>query len=183
MRSEEEYRRALELIEIGINDCEIGRRLGIPRGTIRDWRVGAASGSGGRTKFWSGRQSSHLLSMRSVDGSTRRRMPISSGPTWATAASPSCPGTSIACGSCVTSSTRTSSTRSPAQSSSREAASKWGSSRRRDASRSTPTGNTGSASFPTWPWPQTRSTHRARTVAGRDRCWSSQGLGPWSDPF
>jgi hypothetical protein len=56
MRSEEEYRNALELIRIGINDCEIGRRLGIPRGTVRDWRVGAASGSGGRTKFWSDRR-------------------------------------------------------------------------------------------------------------------------------
>jgi LAGLIDADG DNA endonuclease family protein/Homeodomain-like domain-containing protein len=29
---------ALELIAAGINDCEISRRLGIPRGTIRDWR-------------------------------------------------------------------------------------------------------------------------------------------------
>lgn len=30
--------RALELVEQGINDCEISRRLGIPRPTIRDWR-------------------------------------------------------------------------------------------------------------------------------------------------
>lgn len=29
---------ALELIEHGINDCEISRRIGVPRGTIRDWR-------------------------------------------------------------------------------------------------------------------------------------------------
>jgi len=56
MRSEEEYRRAVQLIDAGINDCEIGRRLGIPRGTIRDWRVGVASGSGGRTKFSSRKQ-------------------------------------------------------------------------------------------------------------------------------
>jgi hypothetical protein len=33
-----EYEAALKLIDEGINDCEIGRRLGIPRGTIRDWR-------------------------------------------------------------------------------------------------------------------------------------------------
>ena len=29
---------AMELIRAGINDCEISRRLGIPRATIRDWR-------------------------------------------------------------------------------------------------------------------------------------------------
>jgi hypothetical protein len=56
VRPESEYRQALELIEAGINDCEIGRRLGIPRGTIRDWRVGLASGSGGRTQLWTGRR-------------------------------------------------------------------------------------------------------------------------------
>jgi hypothetical protein len=58
VRPESEYRQALALIEAGINDCEVGRRLGIPRGTIRDWRVGVASGSGGRTKFWSGQRPS-----------------------------------------------------------------------------------------------------------------------------
>ena len=30
----------LALIEQGINDCEIARRTGIPRGTVRDWRYG-----------------------------------------------------------------------------------------------------------------------------------------------
>jgi transposase-like protein len=29
---------ALELIAQGVNDCEISRRIGVPRGTIRDWR-------------------------------------------------------------------------------------------------------------------------------------------------
>ena len=47
MRPESEYRQALHLIEEGINDCEIGRRLGIPRGTIKTWRTG--SKLGGRT--------------------------------------------------------------------------------------------------------------------------------------
>jgi hypothetical protein len=32
------HRAALELIAAGINDCEIGRRLDVPRTTIRDWR-------------------------------------------------------------------------------------------------------------------------------------------------
>ena len=56
MRSEEEYRQGLRLIEAGINDCEIGRRLEIPRGTIKSWRLGVASKSGGRTESWSGKQ-------------------------------------------------------------------------------------------------------------------------------
>jgi hypothetical protein len=29
---------ALALVDAGLNDCEISRRLGIPRATIRDWR-------------------------------------------------------------------------------------------------------------------------------------------------
>jgi hypothetical protein len=29
---------ALELVAKGLNDCEISRRMGIPRGTIRNWR-------------------------------------------------------------------------------------------------------------------------------------------------
>lgn len=29
---------ALALVKAGLNDCEISRRLGIPRGTVRDWR-------------------------------------------------------------------------------------------------------------------------------------------------
>jgi hypothetical protein len=57
MRPESEYRRALELIRLGVNDCEIGRRLGIPRGTIRDWRVGLEIESGGRTNDWTSRRS------------------------------------------------------------------------------------------------------------------------------
>jgi hypothetical protein len=34
-----ERQAALELIALGLNDCEVSRRLGIPRRTIRDWRV------------------------------------------------------------------------------------------------------------------------------------------------
>ena len=33
-----EYEAALKLINEGVNDCEISRRLGIPRSTIRGWR-------------------------------------------------------------------------------------------------------------------------------------------------
>lgn len=60
MRPESEYQQALDLIKAGVNDCEIGRRLGIPRGTVRDWRVGREAGSGGRTKEWSGKRRMHV---------------------------------------------------------------------------------------------------------------------------
>ena len=56
VRPEAEYQKALELIRAGVNDCEIGRRLGIPRGTVRDWRVGLRTRSSGRTESWSGRR-------------------------------------------------------------------------------------------------------------------------------
>ena len=38
VRSLETKDDALRLVEAGLNDCEIARRLGIPRTTIRDWR-------------------------------------------------------------------------------------------------------------------------------------------------
>jgi hypothetical protein len=40
MRTIEEVRRVQRLIEEGLNDCEISRRTGIPRGTICGWRHG-----------------------------------------------------------------------------------------------------------------------------------------------
>jgi hypothetical protein len=30
---------ALDLIAQGLNDCEVSRRIGVPRRTVRDWRV------------------------------------------------------------------------------------------------------------------------------------------------
>jgi hypothetical protein len=38
MHAPEVRAEALALVEAGLNDCEISRRPGIPRGTIRDWR-------------------------------------------------------------------------------------------------------------------------------------------------
>ncbi len=38
MRPVETRTQALRLIAAGVNDCEISRRLGVPRTTIRDWR-------------------------------------------------------------------------------------------------------------------------------------------------
>jgi len=40
MRSREEVATVLELVRAGLNDCEIARRTGIPRGTVRCWRIG-----------------------------------------------------------------------------------------------------------------------------------------------
>ena len=56
MRPESEYRDAVRLIEAGINDCEVARRLGIPRGTVKGWRYGLMAASGGRTDSWSGQR-------------------------------------------------------------------------------------------------------------------------------
>ena len=39
MHPPEVKQEALRLVAEGLNDCEIGRRLGIPRRTIRDWRA------------------------------------------------------------------------------------------------------------------------------------------------
>jgi hypothetical protein len=40
VRTPEEVATVLELVRAGLNDCEIARRTGIPRGTVRCWRVG-----------------------------------------------------------------------------------------------------------------------------------------------
>jgi hypothetical protein len=40
MRSREEVEFVLELVRAGWNDCQIARETGIPRRTIRDWRIG-----------------------------------------------------------------------------------------------------------------------------------------------
>jgi hypothetical protein len=40
MRTPKEVATVLELVQADLNDCQIARRTGIPRGTIRDWRRG-----------------------------------------------------------------------------------------------------------------------------------------------
>ena len=40
MRTREEVAAVLKLVSVGWNDCQIARKTGIPRGTIRDWRRG-----------------------------------------------------------------------------------------------------------------------------------------------
>jgi Homeodomain-like domain len=41
---------ALRLVAAGVNDCEIGRRLGIPRSTVRDWRRPTYASTGPRAR-------------------------------------------------------------------------------------------------------------------------------------
>jgi hypothetical protein len=40
MRSQEEVALVQKLVAAGLNDCAIARRTGIPRATIREWRIG-----------------------------------------------------------------------------------------------------------------------------------------------
>jgi Homeodomain-like domain len=40
----QEISRALALVDEGLSDCEVGRRIGIPRSTVRNWRVGNVPG-------------------------------------------------------------------------------------------------------------------------------------------
>jgi hypothetical protein len=40
VRTPEEVATVLALVRAGLNDCEVARRTGIPRGTIRGWRIG-----------------------------------------------------------------------------------------------------------------------------------------------
>ena len=44
MRPTADLDAVLALIDAGLNDCEIARRTGIPRSTIRDWRHGRGCG-------------------------------------------------------------------------------------------------------------------------------------------
>lgn len=57
MRPESEYQEALKLVRSGVSDSDIGRRLGIPRGTIKSWRYGLLADSRGRTEAWTGDES------------------------------------------------------------------------------------------------------------------------------
>lgn len=51
MRTREEVLLVDELLRQGLNDCEIARRTGIPRGTVRDWRSGRQPRHGRQSDF------------------------------------------------------------------------------------------------------------------------------------
>ena len=39
-RSRAEFEIVMDLVRLGYNDCEVARRTGVPRPTVRDWRCG-----------------------------------------------------------------------------------------------------------------------------------------------
>jgi hypothetical protein len=46
------HQAALDLIAQGFNDCEVSRRLGVPRRTVRDWRVHRARPQSACWRCW-----------------------------------------------------------------------------------------------------------------------------------
>jgi hypothetical protein len=68
MRPESEFQAALELVEHGLNDCEISRQLDIPRGTIRDWRHAAEKNPGHRTIHAAGQRSELVVESTNPGG-------------------------------------------------------------------------------------------------------------------
>lgn len=50
MRPDAEFEMVHYLIQMGLNDCQIARASGIPRGTIRDWRHGKRKGQTDRER-------------------------------------------------------------------------------------------------------------------------------------
>jgi hypothetical protein len=61
MRSVQELRRVQALVELGLNDCAVGRLAGLPRTTVRDWR---------RSRRWLGQ--SKPIGIRADQGSCTR---------------------------------------------------------------------------------------------------------------
>jgi hypothetical protein len=53
MRSDAEYQAVLKLAADGLNDCEIARRTGIPRPTVRGWRSGTQRTQSSSEYDWS----------------------------------------------------------------------------------------------------------------------------------
>jgi hypothetical protein len=84
MRSDAEYERAYDLWKHGLNDCEIGALLSIPRTTVRAWRHGirgvrqrqspadACPRCGGRRHVFPHPEYSYLLGMYLGDGHISR---------------------------------------------------------------------------------------------------------------
>jgi hypothetical protein len=52
MRTKEQVALVLDLVAAGLNDCEIGRRTGIPRRTVLDWRHGKTPRQRRRPQAW-----------------------------------------------------------------------------------------------------------------------------------
>jgi hypothetical protein len=78
VRPEREVDAALRLVEKGLNDSQVSHETGLPRSTIRNWRVGGAPGGPLRTGYridqtvthrpWDERSYSYLLGAYLGDG-------------------------------------------------------------------------------------------------------------------
>jgi hypothetical protein len=58
---------AITLVEAGLNDCEVARRLGLPRTTVRDWRRWAPSPGAGQDCPRCGRTSTKRIVFTDAD--------------------------------------------------------------------------------------------------------------------
>jgi hypothetical protein len=80
MHSAETVSLVLDLVGRGLNDCEIARMTGVPRSTVRDWRVGKVPmRAGGRCEICAGKSLdtpgaayAYLLGMYLGDGCISR---------------------------------------------------------------------------------------------------------------
>jgi hypothetical protein len=59
--------RALDLIAVGVNDCEVSRRLGIPRTTVRHWRWAKERDSPDRALCWRCWQPTRRIALTAAD--------------------------------------------------------------------------------------------------------------------
>lgn len=67
MHGVEVRHRALDLIAVGVNDCEVSRRLGIPRTTVRHWRWAKERDSPDRALCWRCWQATRRIALTAAD--------------------------------------------------------------------------------------------------------------------
>jgi hypothetical protein len=59
--------RALDLIACGVNDCEVGRRLGVALTTVRHWRWAKERNAPARALCWRCRQPTRRIALSAAD--------------------------------------------------------------------------------------------------------------------
>jgi hypothetical protein len=116
MHSRETVAEVLDLASDGLNNCEIARRTGVARPTVREWRTGRLPHSFEskpmlyRRPTDPGPRCTRCSSGKHRFDASRPPTPIFSGSTWATGAFPEARETFTGCASPWTRNTRRSST-------------------------------------------------------------------------